>query len=173
MDDETFWRIIEDSMGSGSEAIKAKLCSLSRDDILEFHHTLTRMVAAACTFPLLAANFAIESYVSDEGFREFRAWLVSQGRGKYYSALKDPESIADWLEKDAVDEIDGAAMLLSAEDAYTEKYGDMKVFETAASEPDPDIIQDWPDDKKEYRKRWPKLVDKFWDADRINDMHSD
>jgi hypothetical protein len=176
MQESDFWRIVDDASREGDpyEGIKSRLCDLSRQEILSFHHIFTKALAAACSFPLLAANFAIASYVSDDGFREFRAWLISQGSDKFGRALIDPESIADWLDKDCVDGIDGAPMLAVAQDAYIETYGDDDDFlQRATFEPDPRIVQDWPENKAEYRRKWPKLVAKYWNAERIREMHSD
>ena len=33
---------------------------------------------------------------SDDGFMDFRAWLVGQGKEVYLSALKDPDTLADF-----------------------------------------------------------------------------
>ena len=32
---------------------------------------------------------------SDDGFIDFRGWLIAQGRDIYFGALKDPDSLAD------------------------------------------------------------------------------
>ena len=170
-----FWSIIDNSrhFADPYDGIKSALCDLTREEILSFDHILSENIAEACTFPLLAANFAIASYVSDESFREFRAWLISRGFEKFTKALVDIESIAEWLSKEAVDGIGGASMLAVAQDAYVEKYGDDDFLERVKFVPDPVIIQDWPEDKTEYRRRWPKLVDKFWNAKRIHELHAD
>ena len=34
-------------------------------------------------------------WCSDDGFIDFRAWLIAQGREVYLAALKDPDSLAD------------------------------------------------------------------------------
>jgi len=39
--------------------------------------------------------------------------------------------------------------------------------------PDPKIVQDWPESKAKFSKKWPKLVDKFWDQGKIKEMHAD
>jgi len=129
-------------------------------------------VADACTFPVLAANFVIESFVSDDGFKNFRAWFVSNGLERFTNAIKNPESIADWLQKEDVDEIDGESMLEVAQDVYEELFED-DFLDRITFIPDPKMKQDWPDSKSEYRKKWPRLVDKFWNQERIREMHTD
>ena len=168
MNEEKFWEIIK---GGEIEIIRSGLSCLNEGEILAFHHLLTKMISKACNFPLLAANFTIESYVSDDGFREFRAWLISQGEDRFYRAIKDPESITEWLDKDEIDEIDGEPMLWVAEEVYTDICGNDDFYEKVVIVSDPEIEQDWPDDKNAYRNKWPKLVDKYWNAERINEMH--
>ena len=131
-------------------------------------------IVSACSFPLLAANFVIESYVSDDGFRSFRAWLVSQGRNRFRGAVNDPESISEWLDKSSVDEIDGEPMLAVARDAYIEAGGnEQEFFQRTGSWSDPEMIHEWPESKDEFRKRFPKLVDCYWNDVRIREMHAD
>lgn len=42
---------------------------------------------------LWAASAAMGAHSSDDGFMDFRSWLISQGRDVYMSALKAPESL--------------------------------------------------------------------------------
>lgn len=172
MDESSFWSLIDNSTSQEDAYgyLYSELSTASREDILQFYYLLTKRLAESCTFPLLAANFAIESYVSDDGFRSFRAWLISQGSDKYFKAVADPQTIAEWLDKSCVDEIDGDQLLSIPRDVYENSYGDGFPCE-AKSEPEPSIEIEWPESKEAYRCRWPKLVDKFWDDDRIREMH--
>jgi hypothetical protein len=120
---------------------------------------------------LLAANFIIQSYVSDDVFEDFRAWLVSHGRERFEAAVSDPESICDWLERSEVDDIRGETMLLVAQRAY-EAHGDEEEFAARIVHPrTPKLKQDWPENADGYRKRWPRLVEKFWNLERIRELH--
>src|SRR5262249_22186747 len=99
-------------------------------------------------------------------------WLVSQGQVRFESALSDPESICDWLDRDEVDDIDGELMLFVAQEAYDE-HGDEDEFADQVKRPrTPALKQDWPKDKAGFRKRWPRPVDKFWNQERIREIHS-
>ena len=42
-----------------------------------------------------AASVIERGGCTDDGFMDFRQWLVGQGRGVYMAALKDPDSLAD------------------------------------------------------------------------------
>lgn len=174
MNENRFWQIIDRSSDSSDfyGTLTDQLFNLNSDELLSFHYILTQKLAQSCVFPLLAANFVISSYVSDDGFKDFRAWLISRGSRKFFSALDNPESITGWLSKSDVDMIDGESLLSASQSVYDRLYDD-DFLEKAKFEPEPILQQDWPEDKNEYRKKWPKLVDEFWDIERIREMHSD
>jgi hypothetical protein len=173
MKEDRFWKLIE---GARQEddfivALTTSLKELSADDIIGFQNVLHHQIVDACKFPLLAANFIIQSYVSDDVFEDFRAWLLSQGRERFVAAVADPESICDWLERSEVDDIDGQSVLLAAQRAY-EEHGDEEEFAARIVHPrEPKLKQAWPDNVEGYKMRWPRLVDKFWNLERIRELH--
>ncbi len=175
MTENQFWQLIEDARATGDtvEGLSAALVALPLPDIVSFEDVLSKKIADAATFPILAACFVIMSYVSDDTFDDFRAWLVSQGRTRYSEAVKDPETIADWLRKDEVDEIDGESILMLPYESYKVHGREEDFDDQAAFIADPKIEVAWPDTKDEFRERFPKLVGKFWNQKRINELHSD
>lgn len=176
MKEDRFWGVIEDARSARDvcSALTASLKKLAAEEIIAFENMFRRKLAQAYVFPLLAANFVIESYVSDDVFESFRAWLVSQGRKRFEAALSDPESICDWLERKGVNAVDshGEAMLFVAQNAF-KRYGDEEDFFARTKHPrEPALRQRWPDDKAGFRERYPRLVDKFWNQARIKELHS-
>jgi hypothetical protein len=168
-----FWNLIEGARQAGDFIITltANLEDLPAKDIIAFENTLQRKLVEAYAFPVLAANFIIQSYVSDDVFEGFRAWLIRQGRKRFESAVTDPETICDWLERDEVDDIDGESMLLVAQYAY-EEYGVEEEFAAQIKYPHkPALKQEWPENKAGYQKQWPRLVAKFWNQQRIKELH--
>lgn len=175
MNEQQFWNLIDLHLNSSEsyEDLKKNLCQFGKDEIISFKRILMEKLVQSCSFPLLAANFVISSYVSDDGFKEFRAWLISKGESKFLDAVRNPETIAKWLKKDDVDEIDGGALLIVADDAYEEAGGDLNDFmEKVGRYPDPKINMDWPENKAEYENRYPILVKHFWNQGRIREFHS-
>jgi hypothetical protein len=173
--EDRFWSLIESARParSVSTALTVALKKLSAAEIIGFENTFRRKLADAYVFPLLAANFVIGSYVSDDVFEDFRAWLISQGRQRFKAALSDPESICDWLDRKDVDRVDmvGESMLFIAQNAY-KPYGDGDKFYAETDYPrQPPLKQQWPNSKAEFRKRYPRLVDKFWNQSRIGKYH--
>ena len=175
MTEDRFWQLIKDARHGDDfyATLRETLTNESADDIISFQNILRRKLVDAYTFPVLMANFVIQSYVSDDVFEDFRAWLVTQGRERFESALTNPDSICDWFVRDDVDGIDGETMLLICQNAY-EQYGDEdEFFEHLHYPPEPTVNQDWPDDKDGFRDQCPRLVDNFWNQERIKELHSD
>jgi hypothetical protein len=173
MAEPRFWSLIAEARQAKKfhKALTAKLKALPPDEIVGFQNTLHRKLRDAHTFPVLAANFIIQSYTSDDVFEDFRAWLVSQGQERFESAVADPESICAWHERDDVEDMDGEAMLFVAQEAYEEYGDDEDFFERVHRPRTPDLEQKWPKDKAGFRKLWPRLVDQFWNQERIREIH--
>ena len=172
---EEFWQLIEQSRTEADQyaRLETQLRSAGKDTVISFEDNLRRVMLDASSFPMLAAAFVINSYVSDDGFEDFRAWLVSQGQQRFEAALRDPESMSDWLPRDSVDDLDGEPLHMMAYSLLDES-GDLdELFDRVDVPRDADFDVNWPESKTEYHKLFPRLVDKFWNQKRINDMHSD
>lgn len=104
MDKDTFWKIIDDARNSCIDpndqtamlnATIKGLLNYPSDEIAAwrriqyFYHKIAyrRDLWAACT--------ATRSHDTDDGFIDFRSWLISQGHEVYLRALHDPDSLAD------------------------------------------------------------------------------
>nr|WP_321442960.1 DUF4240 domain-containing protein [uncultured Cohaesibacter sp.] len=176
MDENEFWYIIDKYfyLGNDNDEIRIYLENKELSQIIDFKNILLEKMNVSYVFPLLEANFVISSYVSDDGFADFRAWLVSKGSQKFYEALKNPETIAIWLEKDDIEQIEVSEFRYVADEAFLEAGGSVEEFEERVIYlPDPNMIMDWPDNKEEYSMRFPNLVEKFWNQDLINEYHSE
>lgn len=46
------------------------------------------------------AGYAASGGLGDDGFRDFRSWLIGKGRGAVELALADPDALADHLDTD-------------------------------------------------------------------------
>jgi len=69
--------------------------------IVEFDEWFLRLVRAGYRTDLwYAAMIIAGGTCHDDGFFDFRKWLVSQGRSVYAAAMKDPESLVDVVERD-------------------------------------------------------------------------
>jgi hypothetical protein len=178
MDEQRFWECIEQSRFAHNQhqCLRERLSMLAPEEIIAFELHLRDKMAKAYTSDMMAANFVIRCYISDDEFEEFRAWLVSHGRERFEAALNNVESIADWLRPEDVDDINGMDMLLVAQKAYTQ-YGDEEAFANAAYRHpdmvfDPDIDVELPQSRDELQHTVPRLFQIFWDPDKIQEYHT-
>jgi len=108
MTEEKFWTIIEITRNGGggdrerqSLALREELRKLDPEQIVEFDEWFMRLVRAGYRTDLwYAATIIAGGTCHDDGFFDFRKWLVSQGRSVYAAAMKDPESLVDVVERD-------------------------------------------------------------------------
>ena len=118
MDQAAFWALIDSTRqtagndtGRQSELLEERLSRLAPQAIVDFQSIRHRLDERAYTWDLWAAAYVIEDGCSEDCFRDFRAYLISLGRGPYEAALSDPDSLApvvqdeeqgDWENADSV-----------------------------------------------------------------------
>jgi hypothetical protein len=164
MDWKPFWKIIETAYRPDPiehfEALKECLGKLKWFEVIEFQARFDEAVSAANTLALWGAAHLINGGCSDDGFRDFRVWLVGRGRHAYEAALKNPDSLADILDGDPVD---GFGLDMAAVRVYEEKTGLSDFYERLDREeryapPPPPEGEDFDfEDETELRKRYPNL----------------
>lgn len=103
MTKDQFWQTI-DQVNQGApypdqeahmEAMCEVLLTHSKEDIIDWHQILLRYSGAAYRDDLWAASAALGAHYTDDGFIDFRSWLISQGKEVYMNAMRDPDSLAD------------------------------------------------------------------------------
>lgn len=164
MEWKQFWRIIESAYHPDGpdhfEALKEELDKLKWFAVVAFQARFDEAMAAANTIDLWGAAYLINGGCSDDGFRDFRAWLVGRGRHPYEAALKNPDTLADVLDGDPVD---GFGLDAAAVRVYEAKTGMSDFYERLDREekdlpPPPPEGTDWDfEDAAEMRRRMPKL----------------
>src|SRR5215471_9411707 len=100
MDEPTFWTLVEaakaeatPALSNQPEILRKKLEALPPREIVEFDRIFTQLHHDAYRWDLWAAAYIIEGGCSDDGFTDFRSWLISMGRDVYDAALRDPETL--------------------------------------------------------------------------------
>lgn len=177
MTEDIFWQLIDKARAANNSNFETQCVTLtelltpySAEDIIAFEHILREKIEEASSFPVMAAAFLVCSFISDDTYEDFRAWLIGQGKENFYKAIKNPDEAAALLTKEQALDLGGQYMLFVAVNAYLEKTGtdDDEAFYRLIEHPDEkEIEQQWPETKEEYRKMLPKLFDKFWNEDRI------
>lgn len=168
MDLGRFWQLVEDSRsrtglkeeGSYLETQRRRLAALlSRlpvAEIISFRdHLQDRMIEAYDSSLWVAADL-IEEGCSDDGFMDFRGWLISMGRDVYEQALKDPDSLASVARRPDVETtfFEGFA---SIPDQVYEQLNGQEMPEYAGEHPDAPTGAGLDVSDEELERRFPRL----------------
>ncbi len=99
---DTFWDLLAQAkarcgqdMEASAEWIKGQLLALGPEQALNFDSIMHGYSALAYKYGLWTAASVMLDGCTDDGFTDFRGWLIAQGRDVYLAALKDPDSLAD------------------------------------------------------------------------------
>lgn len=96
---DTFWTLIDQAKehpGGPGEWLMERLVSMGPEQARKFDLFARVYMDAAYQYGLWTAASVMERHsCSDDGFIDFRTWLVAQGKKVYLAALKDPDSLAD------------------------------------------------------------------------------
>lgn len=96
---ETFWELIDQAKehpGGPSEWLMEQLMELGPAQAKKFDDIACAYTSLAYQYGLWTAASVMErGGCTDDGFIDFRGWLIAQGKDVYMAALKDPDSLAD------------------------------------------------------------------------------
>ena len=102
MTENEFWEIIHKARDEShgicepmAKLIQERLLECSVEDIRYFHNTLKLYENAADKKMLWDAAAVMQNGCSDDGFIDFRRWVISRGKDVYMAALKNPDSLAE------------------------------------------------------------------------------
>jgi hypothetical protein len=103
MDKDFFWQVIDNINKKAQrndhydilQNAGNQLMQYPASDIADWKNIFQYYKGLAERNIVYAAAIAINGYVSDDGFIDFRAWLISQGRVVYMNAMRNPDSLAD------------------------------------------------------------------------------
>lgn len=101
MEISDFWRIIAAARSARGndrdgrvEALREQLGGLPARELQSFQSHYSSLIAQAYRWDLWGAAYIINGGCSDDEFRYFRDWLISEGEEVYQAALANPESLA-------------------------------------------------------------------------------
>lgn len=102
MNEQIFWDIVGaartqagDDIEARVDALEAALDVLSMAEIQDFQHQYDAMIRRAYRWDLWGAAYLMNEGCSDDGFRYFSDWLISEGKDTYEAALANPDSLAE------------------------------------------------------------------------------
>jgi hypothetical protein len=119
-----FWEIIEISRTDARdfqnqiERLTRELRKLTAIQIVGFQNRFIALKNKAYRWDLWGAIYLLQGGCSDDSFEYFREWLIGQGRERFDSTVKDPESVKDFVTTD-----DWEGLGYCAQQVYEEKTG--------------------------------------------------
>lgn len=162
-----FWKIIDESRKEAGDqgeehvdTLKAALDELEPNDLVSFQHWFDEYYQSADTWGVWGAAYVIGGGCSDDGFLDFKGWLVTRGEKVLAAAVADPDSLAKVVKADEETQVEG--FQYAAQWIWAEKTGkDFADFPPSplASRRDGIGGQAWEED--ELGKLFPKLTKKF------------
>ena len=169
---DDFWAVIDtataDRPGSPGEVAKravAELAARDPEEIVAWGRHLDKVMAASGKEDLWAAAYLINGGCSEDGFDNFRGWLIANGRDVLARAVREPDSLAE-LPAVRAAALNGAVfeaeeVLAVAADAYREATGnELPPSGVPVTKPDPAQLWDF-DDEEEMTRRLPRLAALF------------
>jgi hypothetical protein len=171
MNQQQFWDIIQDSLRAGNaedqlEFLSDKLESFSKEELLDFDYIFRQLHEDCYSWDIWAAAYTIQGGCSDDGFIDFRSWLVAQGKDVFEKALKNSDSLAE-LDREKLEESEEAEdFYYLAADAYEELTGKEiesdPAFKEIAYKEVPDG-KDWDEENlDDLKTRNPEVFKLFW-----------
>jgi len=157
-----FWAIVEKSKAAAGvdlnrrpAALELILASLSLDAIQAFQKQYEQQLLKANRWDLWGAAYVMNGGCSDDGFRYFRDWLISEGRQLFESALAAPDSLAAIPRREYFElELFGSA----ASKAFAKKGGG-ELDRDFKAELDQPQGKEWKE--SDLPKLFPKLASKY------------
>ena len=162
MDDDRFWAFVGAARDAAGDDVQDRVGGLEQvllnhhpDEVVAFQHKYDELIARACRWDLWGAACVMNGVCSDDGFRYFRDWLISEGEAVYEAALADPESLAD-IEQDEEFELEAFGYV--AAEVY-EQMTDATLPRGVATDPAEPSGKPWEED--DLPELFPRLARKY------------
>lgn len=165
MQEQQFWQAIERArtqadgdVDAMADTLREQLSGYSKQQLVDFQTTLVAHSSQLYTSAHAAAAELVCGYLGDDGFTDFRSWVIAQGRAVFEAFVADPQSLAAL--PNLGDSCEGAERFGSAVDDLYEAAGGAVSDDEAYPILEPvDPPSGEPMSVTEARKAFPKLVD--------------
>jgi len=173
VDRTVFWNLMEqtkrvdkDNLDKQFELLIQELVKFSEADLISFDGIFSELMSRAYDWNLWAAAYIINCGCSDDGFTDFRAWLIGQGQAIFEKALEDPESLVDIVEYPYLTR--PFHLFAISNEAYRLKTGQNLPPSLSRHRENPDPTGDkW--EESTVGEKYPKLYAKFGDCKELFD----
>ena len=99
---DTFWELLAQAkarcgqdLDASAQWVEGELLRMGPEQARSFSSIMYGYSALAYKYGLWTAASVMLDGCTDDGFIDFRNWLIAQGKDVYLAALKDPDSLAD------------------------------------------------------------------------------
>ncbi|MGZ3459968.1 MAG: DUF4240 domain-containing protein [Archangium sp.] len=114
---------IDGNMAHQLEELRRLLLKLPPGEIVDFRNHLLEQMDAAFRWDLWGAAYIIAGGCSDDGFADFRSWLISMERRVFENAVSNPESLVDVTHAPGVEDVFFEELQYVPAQAYEELTG--------------------------------------------------
>jgi hypothetical protein len=167
MDKAGFWNIIDKSRHAAGgdperqlDTLGELLAEMSPEEIVSFDRHLSEYHARAYHWDLWGAAYIIGGGCSDDGFLDFRGWLISRGEKVYEAAMSNADSLAAVVEDhDGECQIEGYQYI--AWQVWEEKTGKSYDDFPEHDLPKGGEIEGSPWEEEDLDARFPELTKRF------------
>ena len=182
MDINEFWKLIDKTREAANgdarkqcDLLTEELAKLPEKEIISFHKIFSDLKDKAYIGNLWDAATVIMDGCGDDGFQEFREWLVGRGKEAYENAVKDPETLVDVLE---ASEVVFPTLLGPAIEAYEKVTGknmppNPRKWAELQGRPTLNLDNDEAELLAEISARFPRLTAKFWEWWKRDEIYID
>ncbi|MQA40364.1 DUF4240 domain-containing protein [Rugamonas aquatica] len=101
MNEKIFWQLIDAVKNEAGIHIESRpavlqkhLSSLRPEEIQAFQQRYEALLLEANSWSLWGAAYLMNEGCSDDGFKYFRDWLISEGEKRFKEAVANPDSLA-------------------------------------------------------------------------------
>ena len=101
MNEQKFWQLVETvkkesgtNIDSRPVVLQKRLSSLEPEEIQGFQQRYETLLLEANSWNLWGAAYLMNGGCSDDGFKYFRDWLISEGKETFKGAIANPDSLA-------------------------------------------------------------------------------
>ena len=129
MNGAAFWGLIESARADAdndterqSELLEERLSKFPPRQIVRFQQIRRQMDERAYTWDIWGAAYVIDDGCSNDCFRDFRAYLISLGPRAFAAAMRNPDSLAPFVQDAEEGDWENADDV--APDAYQTASGD-------------------------------------------------
>ncbi len=170
MNAEHFWQIIDSSRSRFDPAraegnmeqqlaeLRDALLRLPPGEVVDFANHFRSQMNRAYHWDLWGAAYIIAGGCSDDGFEDFRSWLISMGRRVFEDALSNPESLLDVADAPGVEDVFFEAFSHVPAQVHEERTGrELPPYPRAV--PTVPSGERWSED--ELHQRFPRLWDRY------------